>query len=98
MICPSIKFSRGAPVPAKASVMNTTVSSVVLTAFDAIMEAGGFDNARANAKEVRVIRQEDGQTKTYTINLKAILDGAAGEPFYLKAHDVIFVPEKISWF
>ena len=69
-----------------------------LTAFDAIMEAGGFDNARANAKEVRVIRQEDGQTKTYTINLKAILDGAAGEPFYLKAHDVIFVPEKISWF
>lgn len=69
-----------------------------LTAFDAIMEAGGFDNARANAKEVRVIRQEDGQTKTYTLNLKAVLDGASAEPFYLKAHDVIFVPEKISWF
>lgn len=69
-----------------------------LTAFDAIMEAGGFDNARANAKEVRVIRQEDGQTKTYTLNLKAVLDGASGEPFYLKSHDVIYVPEKISWF
>lgn len=69
-----------------------------LTAFDAIMEAGGFDSTKANAKEVRVIRQEDGQTKTYTLNLKAILDGASGEPFYLKSHDVIFVPEKISWF
>ena len=69
-----------------------------LTAFDAIMEAGGFDSAKANAKEVRVIRQEDGQTKTYTLNLKAVLDGASGEPFYLKSHDVIYVPEKISWF
>ena len=69
-----------------------------LTAFDAIMEAGGFDSTRANAKEVRVIRQEEGQTKTYTLNLKAILDGAQGEPFYLKSHDVVFVPEKISWF
>src|ERR1043166_7646369 len=33
------------------------MSDRALTAFDAIMEAGGFDNARANTKAVRVIRQ-----------------------------------------
>jgi polysaccharide export outer membrane protein len=70
----------------------------VLTAFDAIMEAGGFDLARADTKKVRVIRQEDGKTKTYGLNFKAVLDGAPAEVFYLKSNDVIFVPEKISWF
>jgi len=69
-----------------------------LTAFEAIMEAGGFDQNKANAKEVRVIRHEEGQTKTYTLNLRAILDGKPGEPFYLRSHDVVFVPDKISWF
>jgi polysaccharide export outer membrane protein len=69
-----------------------------LTVLDAIMEAGGFDETRANKKNVRVIRQEDGQVKNYYVNMKAVLDGAQTEPFYLKAHDVVYVPEKISWF
>lgn len=69
-----------------------------LTAFDAIMEAGGFDNSKADTKGVRVIRQEDGQVKTYPLNMKAVLEGVQSEPFYLKAHDVIYVPERFSWF
>lgn len=69
-----------------------------LTAFEAIMEAGGFDLAKANTKTVTVIRQESGQTKNFTLNLKAVLDGKANEPFYLQAQDVVFVPEKFSWF
>lgn len=69
-----------------------------LTAFEAIMEAGGFDLARANTKTVTIIRQEAGQTKNFTVNLKAVLDGKETQPFYLQAHDVIFVPEKFSWF
>jgi polysaccharide export outer membrane protein len=69
-----------------------------LTAFDAIMEAGGLDHARAKPKDVRVIRQEDGQVKTYPLNMKAVLDGLPTEPFYLKPYDTVFVPEKISWF
>lgn len=69
-----------------------------LTALDAIMEAGGFDEARANKKAVRVIRQEGGQVKNYPINMKAVLEGAQTEPFYLKSHDMVYVPEKISWF
>jgi polysaccharide export outer membrane protein len=69
-----------------------------LTALDAIMEAGGFDTARANMKAVRVIRQEGGQLNNYYLNMKEILEGGESEPFYLKAHDVVWVPEKISWF
>jgi len=69
-----------------------------LTAFEAIMEAGGFDLAKANTKTVTVIRQESGQTRNFTLNLKKVLDGKESEPFYLKAYDVIYVPEKFSWF
>ncbi|MGH7946303.1 MAG: polysaccharide biosynthesis/export family protein [Opitutaceae bacterium] len=69
-----------------------------LTALDAIMEAGGFDHTRANMKAVRVIRQEEGIVKNYYVNMKAVLEGADTKPFYLKSHDVVFVPEKISWF
>lgn len=74
------------------------LSERALTAFDAIMEAGGLDPTRANAKKVRVIRQEDGQIKNYPINVDALLKGEGSEPFYLKAHDTVHVPEKISWF
>jgi polysaccharide biosynthesis/export protein len=69
-----------------------------LTAFEAIMEAGGFDSAKADTKAVTVIRNESGQTKRYTLNLKAVLEGKDAEPFYLNAYDVIYVPERFSWF
>lgn len=69
-----------------------------LTAFEAVMEAGGFDTTRANTKSVTVIRQENGTTKNFRLNLQAVLDGRASEPFYLRAYDVIYVPERVSWF
>ena len=69
-----------------------------VTVLDAIMEAGGFDETRANKKEVRVIRQEGDQVKTYYINMKEVLNGVQTAPVYLKAHDTVYVPEKISWF
>jgi polysaccharide export outer membrane protein len=69
-----------------------------VTVLDAIMEAGGFDEARANKKAVRVIRQEGNQVKTYYVNMKDVLNGVVSEPFYLEAHDHVYVPEKISWF
>src|SRR5262245_38718952 len=40
-----------------------------ITALQAIMEAGGFDYAKANLKAVKVIRQEEGQAKHYTLDL-----------------------------
>lgn len=69
-----------------------------ITALEAIMEAGGFDYAKANVKSVRVIRHENNQVKTFTLNLKGILDGRPSEPFYLKASDIVYIPEKFNLF
>lgn len=74
------------------------VSERSLTAYDAIMEAGGLDPNRANPKKVVIKRQEDGRIKTYPLNVKALLDGTITEPFYLLPYDTIHVPDKISWF
>ncbi|MDP3072983.1 MAG: polysaccharide biosynthesis/export family protein [Opitutaceae bacterium] len=69
-----------------------------LTAFDAIMEAGGFDESRANKKRVRIVRQDGGKIENFEIDFKKVLEGRGGEPFYLKAHDTVYVPERITWF
>ncbi|HXI53018.1 MAG TPA: hypothetical protein VNH84_15990, partial [Candidatus Saccharimonadales bacterium] len=65
----------------------------------AVMEAGGFDYAKANLKAVTVLRQEEGgQVVNYKLNFKDTLRGPKSEPFYLKPSDIIYVPEKFSWF
>lgn len=69
-----------------------------ITALEAVMEAGGFDYEKADMKAVVVIRKEEGGTKKYTLNLKAVMDGKTGVPFYLKPSDIIFVQEKFTWF
>jgi polysaccharide biosynthesis/export protein len=69
-----------------------------LSALEAIMEAGGFDYTKANLKAVTVIRNEGASTKKYTLNLKRVLKEGATDPFYLKPSDIVFVPERFSWF
>ncbi len=69
-----------------------------ISAFDALMEAGGFDRAKADLRAVVVIRAEGGQTKRYTVNLQEVLDGAPSTPFPLKRGDTVYVPEKFTWF
>jgi polysaccharide export outer membrane protein len=70
-----------------------------MSAFEAIMEAGGFDFARANTKAITVLREgSDGKVATYTLNMRAVLDGKPASPFYVKPSDVIYVREKFSWF
>lgn len=69
-----------------------------LTPLEAIMEAGGFDYRRANAKAVKVIREEKGNTHQYQLNLKRVMQGEASEPFTLQPSDIIFVPERFTWF
>jgi protein involved in polysaccharide export with SLBB domain len=69
-----------------------------ITVLEAIMEAGGFDYSKANLKAVRVVRSENGHMENYTLNLQLVLDGKQNEPFYLKPSDIIYVPEKFSWF
>ena len=74
------------------------VSDHPLTALEAIMEAGGYDRAKADLKALSIIRTEDGQTKTFTLNIKDVLEGKQNDTFYLKPFDKLILPEKFSWF
>ena len=69
-----------------------------LTALEAVMEAGGYDNERANMKAVKITRNEQGVMKTYVVDLKAVLDGRSSKPYYLKPDDIVFVPDKLQLF
>ncbi len=88
------------PVYVTGSVLRAgkIVSDHPITAFEAIMEAGGFDYTKANLKRVVIIRQEGDRVQKYTLDLKKVMDGKAGAPFYLKPGDTIYVPEKVQWF
>ena len=70
-----------------------------MTVLEAIMEAGGFDMAKANLKKVKVLREFEGQTVSYTIDMRKVLQGDPGtKPFYLKPADKIHVPQKFNIF
>lgn len=69
-----------------------------ITALDAVMEAGGFDYLTANLKDVRVIRHENGAMKKYSLNLKLVLEGKVSQPFYLKPSDIVYVPQRFTFF
>jgi len=69
-----------------------------ITALEAVMEAGGFDYAKADLKHVTVIRREGNVMKNYRLDLKAVLDGSKTDPFYLKPDDIVYVPERFNFF
>ena len=74
------------------------LSNRPISALEAIMEAGGADNTKANLKAVAVTRSEGGQIQHYTLDLKSVLQGQQSKPFYLRPSDIVFVPEKFTWF
>jgi polysaccharide export outer membrane protein len=65
-----------------------------MTAFEAVMEAGGFDPNRAKLSAVTILRIEGGRQKTYHLDLKRVLQGADEIPFYLKPFDIVHVPSR----
>ena len=69
-----------------------------LTALEAVMEAGGPDYTKADLKRVVVVRQTADHSEKFTLNLKQVMEGKGGEPFYLKPSDAVYVPEKFQWF
>lgn len=69
-----------------------------ISALEAVMEAGGFIGERADTTAVVIIRNENGHTKNYTVNLKRVLEGKDSDPFILKPFDIVFVPQKLSMF
>lgn len=73
------------------------VSDRVETPLEAIVEAG-IDHTKANLKKVTVIRETDGKSEKFVLNLDAILKGKPETPFILKPMDTIYVPEKFMWY
>lgn len=69
-----------------------------LTLIEAIMEAGGFDNTRANLKSILVLRREGDRMRSFTINLQPAMNGGPAIPFHLRPSDIVNVPEKFSLF
>jgi polysaccharide export outer membrane protein len=69
-----------------------------ITAIEAIMESGGPDYTKANLKDVTVVRQENGRTKNYRLNIQEVLNGKRTDAFFLKPSDIIYVREKFNWF
>ena len=69
-----------------------------MTVLEAVMESGGFDYGKASMKSVKVIRTLNGQTHTYKVNLKGVLNGDQIDIFYLQPEDIVYVPSKITWF
>lgn len=65
-----------------------------LTVLEAIIEAGGFDPNRANLANVTVLRIVNGRQMSYPVNLRLVLHGKDGSPFYLRPFDIIHVPTK----
>lgn len=69
-----------------------------LTPLEAIIEAG-IDYDRSNLKRVCIIRETpNGQTQKFKLNLKVILQGKPAVPFALQPLDIIYVPEKFTWY
>jgi hypothetical protein len=73
------------------------VSDRPITAMEAVVEAG-IDYSRANLKKVRVIRLENGRSEYHILNLRQALVGKPAESFDLKPSDIIYVPERFTWF
>jgi ribosomal protein L16 Arg81 hydroxylase len=45
-----------------------------------------------------VLRNSNGQTEHFTLNLKEVLRGNKSEQFNLKPGDILYVPEKFTMF
>lgn len=92
--------SPGYPVFVSGAVLRPGKLTVdrPITVLQAVMEAGGPDNAKADLKKAKVIRQIDGKTMNYPVNIKAMIEGKQPQPFYLKPGDIVVVPEKFNWF
>lgn len=65
-----------------------------MTAFEAIMEAGGFTKF-ANPKQVIVVRNQKGKQQCYVLNMNDTLSGMESNPFYVRPYDVIYVKQSV---
>jgi polysaccharide export outer membrane protein len=70
-----------------------------ITLMEAIAEAGGALPGRSDLRRVKVVRQrDDGTTRTYILNLSEALKGEEAQQFYMRPSDVVYVPERFSFY
>lgn len=62
-----------------------------VTALQAIMEAGGFENTSAELSHVIVVRYQGEKRYATAISMKEALEQNEGNSFYLEANDIVFV-------
>lgn len=88
------------PVFVTGAVMRPgqVISDHPITALEAIMESGGPDYQNAKLSAVRIIRNKNGDTKNFTVNLEGLKNGTAIDSFNLQPSDIVFVPRKMVWF
>lgn len=73
------------------------VSDRHLSPLQAVIEAG-IDHTKANLRRVGVIRDlPSGKRERFTIDLARELKGLPTAPFSLETFDIIYVPERFSW-
>jgi polysaccharide export outer membrane protein len=65
-----------------------------ITAFEAIMLAGGF-TGDSDMKKVQVIRRVNGEDRSVFVDLRNAMRGSPAPALLVKPGDIIFVPEKL---
>ncbi len=63
-----------------------------MTAFEAVMLAGGFNREKAAVQSVIVVRKQDGRMVGQALDFKDALAGREAQPFYLQPRDIVYVP------
>jgi polysaccharide biosynthesis/export protein len=64
-----------------------------LTALEAISQAGGFRTETAEKRSVIIIRSRSGKHYGTLVNFEDALKGKEIKPFYLRAGDILYVPQ-----
>ena len=65
-----------------------------LTALEAVMQAGGFNETTARKQSVVLVRHTKTERYGYKLNLRAAMKGSAREEIMLEPYDIIYVPRK----
>jgi polysaccharide biosynthesis/export protein len=63
-----------------------------LTLYEALVEAGGISRPYGDAKKVLLQRIENGEHKSYQVDVSPLQKGLPVPIVYLKPYDIIFVP------
>jgi len=65
-----------------------------LTLMEALMEAGGPDMQRARLDKVSVVRNFEGEQRSFVLDMRRAFSGGDSAPFYLRPFDSVVVPAR----